>query len=77
MKATLQQAASDLSTAGFAVSTQVIQGDPRLAIPEHVVLQRFDLLAMGSFRSSRLKSLILGSLTSDLVRACQVPILLC
>lgn len=77
VRAALAAAGRELAGAGFSVGSQVVGGDPRLAIPERVVLERFDLLALGSFRSLRIKSLLLGSLTAELARACLVPILLC
>lgn len=35
--------------AGYASNAATIEGEPRLAIPARVVLERFDLLAMGGF----------------------------
>lgn len=77
MEAALKQAEAELTAAGLSVSSNVVTGEPRIAIAERVVLERFDLLAMGGFGSSRLRSMIVGSLTSELLRACQVPVLLC
>jgi len=48
-----------------------------VVIPQRVVLDDIDMLAVTAFGSSRLKSMLLGSLTSELLRACQVPVLLC
>lgn len=48
-----------------------------MLIPERVVLDSIDLLVMDRFGGSRLKSMLLGSLTGELLRACQVPVLLC
>ena len=76
IEAALESAAARLTAAGFAASRAIVSGEPRFVIPERVVLERFDLLAIGGFGGSRLKSLILGSLTGELLRACQVPILL-
>lgn len=77
VQAALADAVEALGRAGFTVSAQRIGGEARLAIPERVVLERIDLMAMGAFGSPRLKSMLLGSLTTELLRACQIPILLC
>lgn len=76
-RAALDRAAQQLEAAGFQVSSEIAAGDPRLVVPQRVVSDDIDLLAIGAFGGSRLKSLILGSLATELVRACQVPVLLC
>lgn len=50
---------------------------PHVVIPQRVVLDEIDLVAINAFGSSRLRSMLMGSLTSELLRACQVPLLLC
>ena len=73
----LDQAAAKLAGAGFASSARIEAGAPNVVIPQRVVLDDIDMLAVTAFGSSRLKSMLLGSLTSELLRACQVPVLLC
>jgi nucleotide-binding universal stress UspA family protein len=73
----LDQAAAKLEAAGFASSARIEAGAPNVVIPQRVVLDDIDMLAVTAFGSSRLKSMLLGSLTSELLRACQVPVLLC
>jgi nucleotide-binding universal stress UspA family protein len=68
--------AGSLQAAGFEVTTEVIDGDPRQVIAERAVADGTDLVIMGAFGRSRLKSLIFGSLTSEILRACQTPVLL-
>ncbi len=73
----LDQAAAKLEAAGFATSARIEAGTPNVVIPQRVVLDDIDMLAVTAFGSSRLKSMLVGSLTSELLRACQVPVLLC
>ncbi|WP_055045576.1 universal stress protein [Devosia sp. A16] len=74
---TLQQAETKLRGAGYEVRSRIEPGVAQTVIPERVVLDEIDLLAVSALGSSRLRSMILGSLTSELLRACQVPVLLC
>lgn len=73
----LDQAETKLTKAGFEVTSEIERGLPQVVVPQRVVLDGADLLAINAFGSSRLRSMILGSLTSELLRACQVPVLLC
>jgi nucleotide-binding universal stress UspA family protein len=77
LQAALKHATARLVDAGFQVTAELVEGIPRVVVPERVVSEDIDLVAMGAFGSSRLTSLIFGSLTTELIRACQVPILLC
>jgi nucleotide-binding universal stress UspA family protein len=76
LDAALATAADELAAAGFATEVEVVPGHPEKVIPERVVLGKFDLVAMGAFGASRIKSLIFGSLTTEMVRATQTPVLL-
>ncbi|WP_176730381.1 universal stress protein [Devosia insulae] len=73
----LHQAATKLTEAGFEVGCRTEPGDAELVVPQRVVLDGADLLVINAFGSSRLRSMLLGSRTSELLRACQVPVLLC
>jgi nucleotide-binding universal stress UspA family protein len=72
----MRSAAEALKAAGFEVTTEVVGGDPQRVIAERAVTDATDLVVMGAFGRSRLKSLIFGSLTSEVMRACQTPVLL-
>lgn len=76
-RAALDAAVQQLQAAGFPVSSEIAPGDPRHVVPQRIVSDEIDLLAIGASSAPRLKSLILGSLATDLTRACQVPVLLC
>jgi len=68
--------AEQLMAAGFETEIKVDPGQPEKVIPERVVLGKFDLVAMGAFGASRIKTMIFGSLTNEMVRATQTPVLL-
>lgn len=74
---TLDLGAAKLRGAGFVVSCRTEPGEAQTVVPQRVVLDEADLLVINAFGSSRLRSMILGSLSSELLRACQVPVLLC
>jgi nucleotide-binding universal stress UspA family protein len=72
----LDDAAVRLRTAGLAVETAVIPGQPETALGRLVDEQGFDLVVMGAYGHSRIRSLIIGSTTTEMIRSCKVPVLL-
>ncbi|WP_372803402.1 universal stress protein, partial [Paracoccus seriniphilus] len=36
----------------------------------------FDMLVMGAYGHSRIRSLVIGSTTTEMVRSCKVPVLM-
>ena len=72
---TLQEAQSVLHSAGFAVETRLLAGDPEQALPELLQAQGNALLAMGAYGHSRIRQLIVGSTTTALLRLSPVPVL--
>ena len=76
LRAAMAAAAERLGDAGFEVTTEIVVGDPSRVIPERAVADSADLVVIGAFGKSRLWSLVFGSLTSEVIRACQTPVLL-
>ena len=72
----LDAAAARLAEAGFAVRAEMRSGQPDTVIAEAVEGEAFDLLVMGAYGHSRIRSLIIGSTTTEMVRSCLVPVLL-
>jgi len=72
----LAWAKETLTQASFEVSIQHTPGDAETVIARAVQEQGVDLLIMGAFKHSPLRSLILGSRTTDLLRASRIPTLL-
>lgn len=69
-------ARTTLEKAGFAVETRNEAGDAEIAIANAVRENAIDLLVMGAFNHSPLRSLFFGSRTTDLLRSATVPTLL-
>jgi nucleotide-binding universal stress UspA family protein len=59
--------------AGFEVETAYLPGDPEQQIPQAIADREIDMLVMGAYSRSPLKSLFLGSKTNELLRASKVP----
>jgi len=72
----LEWARSTLVSHGFDATALLIPGDAESIIARNVIEQGIDLLVMGAYGHSPLRSLFMGSKTSDLLRAARVPVLL-
>lgn len=70
----LDGAAAQLEAAGLSVETRIVPGQPATVIGTIAATDRIDLLVMGAYGHSRLRALVIGSTTSALIRACQVPV---
>ena len=51
-------------------------GEPEKVISDHVEKHGVDLLVMGAYGHSRIRNLIIGSTTTQMIRSCLVPVLL-
>lgn len=71
----LDQPAETLRRGGLSVTTQVLHGEPEQAIAAYVGEAAIDLLVMGAYGHSRIRSLLIGSTTTALLRACRIPVL--
>lgn len=72
----LEDAKALLKAAGITAVTSVLSGQPETALVKHVEEGQFDLLVMGAYGHSRIRSLIIGSTTTAMIRACKIPVLL-
>jgi nucleotide-binding universal stress UspA family protein len=72
----LSWAEKTLTAQGLAVTPALLPGDPERVIAQTVREQEIDLLIMGAYSHSPLRSLIFGSKTSDLLRSATIPALL-
>ena len=73
--ALLETPAALLERAGRQVRRVVLHGDTEQAIAAHVKAAEIELLVMGAYGHSRIRTLMLGSTTSELLRACRIPVL--
>jgi len=72
----LQEAAGKLREGGYTVHAHVLPGDPEKVIAQVVAEQKINLLVMGAYGHSKIRQLIIGSTTTEMVRTCQVPVLM-
>lgn len=75
-RASVEEAASQLRGSGFAVEAQLMQGNADEVIAEYVKEQEIDLLLMGAYGHSHIRTLIIGSTTSNMLRSCLIPVLM-
>ena len=76
MSVSMEDARARLAGAGLPVTTEVVAGEPEVVLKRKLETEGFDLLVMGAYGHSRLRSLIIGSTTTAMVQACRVPVLL-
>lgn len=72
----LADAKAMLSAAGIDPHTLTVSGQPDVALGKLVDESGFDLLVMGAYGHSRIRSLIIGSTTTAMMRSCKVPVIL-
>ena len=69
-------AVAALREAGFTADSKVISGQPEAVISETIDADGFDMLVMGAYGHSRIRNLIIGSTTTQMIAACKVPVML-
>ena len=72
----LADAKALLRAAGLVVDTAILPGQPETALSRLVEEAPFDMLVMGAYGHSRIRSLIIGSTTTAMIRSCKVPVIL-
>lgn len=72
----LQDAGSILQAGGYSVGADIVPGQPDAVIARTVETEGIDLLVMGAYGHSRIRSLVIGSTTTEMIRSCKVPVLL-
>lgn len=72
----LAAAQAKLESAGFTVDADILPGQPDLVIADAVNNDNIDLLVMGAYGHSRIRTLIIGSTTAEMLRLCKIPVVL-
>lgn len=72
----VEVAAARLTQAGFAVQTLVQPGKADEVISAYVTSHEMHLLVMGAYGHSHIRTLIIGSTTSSMLRSCPIPVLM-
>ncbi len=72
----LEDSAKLLQNAGLQCETKTIAGQADAVISQTVEADGFDMLVMGAYGHSRIRNLIIGSTTTQMLSSCKVPVLL-
>ncbi len=72
----IEGAAAILRRGGHDAKVEIADGQPDEVIGARVDSGAADLLVMGAYGHSRMRSLIIGSTTTAMMRACKIPLLL-
>lgn len=65
-----------LGAGGLKAETVVLSGQPEAALGALVETDGYDMVVMGAYGHSRIRTLVIGSTTSEMIRSCKVPIML-
>ena len=65
-----------MKKAGINYTVFFERGEPEKVISGHVEKHDVDLLVMGAYGHSRIRNLMIGSTTTQMIRSCLVPVLL-
>lgn len=71
----LAAATSRLREAGYTITEMLRSGDPDHLISEAVEAENMDLLVMGAYGHSRIRTLMIGSTTTAVLRTTSIPTL--
>ncbi|ORE94268.1 UspA-related nucleotide-binding protein [Stappia sp. 22II-S9-Z10] len=69
-------AAEELLNWSGKVVTTVASGAPEKAIADYVENRAVDLVVMGAYGHSRVRNLLVGSTTSQMMQSCKIPIVI-
>ena len=72
----LSDAAATLKAGGFDADTVIQNGEPEKVLAQMASTGDHDLLVMGAYGHSRVRSFIIGSTTTEMLRSCKVPVLI-
>lgn len=72
----LGDARTILEAGSFNVEANIVAGQPDTVISQTVEQQDIDLLVMGAYGHTRIRRLIIGSTTSEMLRLCKIPVIL-
>ncbi|MCC1481086.1 universal stress protein [Roseibaca sp. Y0-43] len=72
----LADAQALLKAAGIDAAIRQIPGQPETELGKLVEAEGFGMVVMGAYGHSRIRSLVIGSSTTEMVRSCKVPVVL-
>ena len=72
----LEEASNIVRQGGFEPICAVLYGNSESAITKYIEQQDIDLLLMGAYGHSRIRQLIIGSTTAQMLRSSHIPVVL-
>lgn len=75
-RSTLSAAEQKLKSGGFTVTSHLQKGAADEVIAQYVKQAEIELLLMGAYGHSKIRTLIIGSTTSSMLRSCLIPVLM-
>jgi nucleotide-binding universal stress UspA family protein len=72
----LENASAILKGAGLEVETKILSGQPDEVLGARVEEAGAAIVVMGAYGHSRIRSFVIGSTTSEMLRSCKAPVLL-
>ncbi len=72
----VEGAVATLKNGGFEATGDILAGQPETVITDQVDNHDFNLVIMGAYGHSRIRNMIIGSTTTEMIRSCKVPVLL-
>ena len=72
----IEGAVATLIKGGYTATGDIVQGPPETVITQQVESGGFDLVIMGAYGHSRIRNMIIGSTTTQMISSCKVPVLL-
>lgn len=71
----LQAAAAQTEAAGFATTWELLQGHAETALASYVESHQINMMLMGAYGHSRIRHLVIGSTTAQILRSSHIPVL--
>ncbi|MEO1005953.1 MAG: universal stress protein [Cyanobacteria bacterium J06638_38] len=72
----LTTAQETMVKAGFHPTVKLLSGNPETEMENYIALNNIDFLIMGAYGHSRIRHLIIGSTTAQMLRNSNIPVLL-
>lgn len=72
----LENAVNRLKDAGFAPVWEMLTGNPEIEIEKYIEEKYVDLLVIGAYGHSRIRHLVIGSTTAQILRSSHIPVCL-
>lgn len=72
----LEAASAIVKASDFNPICEVLQGEPEPEMEKYVEQKNIDLLLMGAYGHSRIRHLVIGSTTAQMLRSCNIPVFL-